>query len=78
MSGGWPWRKQSEAIDLAEIVAEIPSRIHQVIDRHVASTPDRVALIEDGDFLDATANWIARSQILPPVLNRSASGPATA
>ncbi len=40
--------KQSEAIDLAEIVAGLPSRIHQVADGHVAEFPDRAALIEDG------------------------------
>ena len=40
--------KQSEAISLGEIVAEIPRRIHQVIEAHVSSTPGRVALIEEG------------------------------
>ena len=40
--------KQSEAISLAEIAAEIPGRIHQVLEPHVSSTPDRVALIEEG------------------------------
>ena len=40
--------KQSEAISLADIVAEIPDRIHQVLEPHVSSTPDRVALIEEG------------------------------
>jgi acyl-CoA synthetase (AMP-forming)/AMP-acid ligase II len=40
--------KQSEAIDLAEINAGLPRRIHQVADGHVAGSPDRVALIEDG------------------------------
>ena len=38
---------QSEAIDLAEIVTGLPSRMHQVAE-HVAESPDRVALIEDG------------------------------
>jgi long-chain acyl-CoA synthetase len=46
--------KQSEAISLAEIAAEIPGRIHQVADGHVSKSPDRVALIEDG------ASWTYR------------------
>jgi len=40
--------KLSEAIDLAEIVAGLPSRIHQVTDSYVSGFSDRVALIEDG------------------------------
>src|SRR5882724_11739688 len=40
--------EQSEAISLAEIAAEIPDRIHRVADGHVSTSPDRVALIEDG------------------------------
>ncbi len=40
--------KQSEAIDLAEIVTGLPSRMHHVADGHVAESPDHVALIEDG------------------------------
>jgi len=40
--------KQSEPIDLAEIAAEIPDRIHQVADGHVSSHPERVALVEEG------------------------------
>ena len=46
--------KQSEVIDLAEIVTGLPRRIHGVIDQHVACSPDRVALIEDG------ASWSYR------------------
>jgi len=46
--------KLSEAIDLAEIAAGLPGRIHEVIDLHVAESPDRVALIEDG------ASWSYR------------------
>src|SRR5882762_2371802 len=46
--------KLSEAIDLAGIAAGLPSRIHEVIDRHVAKSPDRVALLEDG------ASWTYR------------------
>jgi acyl-CoA synthetase (AMP-forming)/AMP-acid ligase II len=37
----------SEALDLSEIAARLPGRIHQVIDRHVAASPHRTALIED-------------------------------
>jgi acyl-CoA synthetase (AMP-forming)/AMP-acid ligase II len=44
----------SEAIDLGEIAVGLPGRIHGVIDRHVAESPDRVALIEDG------ASWTYR------------------
>src|SRR5712675_2020317 len=40
--------KLSEAIDLAGFAAGLPSRIHEVIDRHVAESHDRIALIEDG------------------------------
>src|SRR6266481_9104361 len=40
--------KLSEAIELAGFAAGLPSRIHEVIDQHVACSPDRIALIEDG------------------------------
>ena len=46
--------KQSEAIGLAEIAREVPGRIHQVADPHVSSTPNRIALIEEG------ASWTYR------------------
>jgi long-chain acyl-CoA synthetase len=46
--------KQSEAISLAEIAAEVAGRIHQVADNHVSKSPDRVALIEEG------ASWTYR------------------
>jgi acyl-CoA synthetase (AMP-forming)/AMP-acid ligase II len=46
--------KLSDAIGLAEIAAGLPRRIHGVIDQHVACSPDRVALIEDG------ASWSYR------------------
>jgi long-chain acyl-CoA synthetase len=35
----------------ASILASLPNRIHQVFDRHVAATPDNVALTEDGKTL---------------------------
>jgi long-chain acyl-CoA synthetase len=35
----------------ADILASLPNRIHQVLDRHVAATPDSVALVEDGETL---------------------------
>jgi long-chain acyl-CoA synthetase len=35
----------------AGILASLPNRIHQVFDRHVTTTPDGVALIEDGETL---------------------------
>jgi acyl-CoA synthetase (AMP-forming)/AMP-acid ligase II len=46
--------QQSEAISIAEIAAGIPGRIHQVIEPHVASAPDRIALTEEG------ASWTYR------------------
>ena len=58
--------KQSEAIDLTEIVAGLPGRIHQVADGYVAGAPDHVALIEDG------ASWTYRE------LDRSVKGIAAA
>src|SRR2546421_12419125 len=44
----------SEAIDIEEIAAGLPRRIHEVAARHVSETPDHVALIEDG------ASWSYR------------------
>ena len=38
----------SEALDLSEIPAGLPGRIHEVADRHVAASPHRTALIENG------------------------------
>jgi long-chain acyl-CoA synthetase len=38
----------SEANELTEIAAGLPSRIHQIADRHIAESPDRIALVEDG------------------------------
>ena len=37
-----------EAKKFAEIAAGLPRRIHQIADRHVVKSPDRIALIEDG------------------------------
>jgi len=34
-------------MDIGEIAAGLPRRMHQVIDRHVAESPDHAALIED-------------------------------
>ena len=36
---------------VTDILDGLPSRIHEVMDRHVAATPDRVALIDDGAAL---------------------------
>jgi long-chain acyl-CoA synthetase len=44
----------SEGLDLNEITAVLPGRIHQVVDRHVAASANRTALIEDG------ASWSYR------------------
>lgn len=38
----------SQSIDIAEVAASLPRRLHQVIDRHVAQTPGKLALVEDG------------------------------
>jgi acyl-CoA synthetase (AMP-forming)/AMP-acid ligase II len=35
----------------AKILEVVPNRIHQVIDSHVAATPDSVALVEEGETL---------------------------
>jgi acyl-CoA synthetase (AMP-forming)/AMP-acid ligase II len=40
-----------QEIAAAEVMEGLPGRIHEVIDRHVAATPDRLALIEDGGAL---------------------------
>ena len=44
----------SQAIDIDEIAAGLPRRIHEVAARWVAETPDHVALVEDG------ASWTYR------------------
>ena len=36
---------------VTKILEALPSRIHEVIDRHVAAKPDSVALVEDGETL---------------------------
>jgi acyl-CoA synthetase (AMP-forming)/AMP-acid ligase II len=38
----------SQAIGADEIAASLPRRLHAVVERHVAETPDHVALAEDG------------------------------
>jgi len=40
--------KPTEAMELAEILVGLPERIHEVMDKHVAESPDRPALVEDG------------------------------
>jgi long-chain acyl-CoA synthetase len=39
--------KPAEAIDIAEILASLPPRIHQVIDQFAENTPHQPALVED-------------------------------
>jgi len=46
--------KLSEAINLEEMAAGLPGRIHEVTARQVARAPDRTALVEDG------ASWSYR------------------
>ncbi|MGY4623373.1 class I adenylate-forming enzyme family protein [Bradyrhizobium sp. USDA 4486] len=36
----------SETVDIGRIVASLPRRLHEVIERHVAHAPDSVALVE--------------------------------
>jgi len=43
--------KSEQEISAAAILEGLPNRIHEVFDRHVAATPDRVALTEDGAAL---------------------------
>ena len=38
----------SQAIEIDEIAASLPRRLHSVVDRHVTEAPDHVALEEDG------------------------------
>lgn len=38
----------SEALEIDEIVARLPRRLHAVIDRYAEETPDHIALMEDG------------------------------
>jgi acyl-CoA synthetase (AMP-forming)/AMP-acid ligase II len=38
----------AEAIDIAEILARLPSRIHRVMDQFAENTPHQPALVEDG------------------------------
>src|SRR5258705_6854936 len=39
--------KPAEAIDVADILASLPRRIHQVMDQFAENTPDQPALVED-------------------------------
>src|ERR1700730_15771536 len=39
--------KPAEAIDIAEILASLPRRIHDVIDQYAQATPNHPALVED-------------------------------
>ena len=38
----------SQAIGIEEFAASLPRRLHAIVDRYVAETPDHVALVEDG------------------------------
>src|SRR5260370_18144957 len=46
--------KPAEAIDIAEILARVPQRIHEVMEQFAESTPDHPALIQD------TVTWSYR------------------
>ncbi|MBN8981737.1 MAG: AMP-binding protein [Rhizobiales bacterium] len=39
----------AESFEVAEILASIPQRLHQVMDRYAIQTPDHPALVEDND-----------------------------
>ncbi len=43
--------KSKQEVSAAAMLEGLPNRIHEVFDRHVAATPDHVALIEDGAAL---------------------------
>jgi acyl-CoA synthetase (AMP-forming)/AMP-acid ligase II len=38
----------SQAIDIEEVAASLPHRLHAILDQHVAETPDHIALVESG------------------------------
>jgi long-chain acyl-CoA synthetase len=40
--------ESSEAIDIDQLVASLPRRLHLVAEQYIAEAPDRIALIEDG------------------------------
>ena len=46
--------KPAEAVDVADILADLPRRIHQVMDQFAENTPDQPALVED------TTTWSYR------------------
>ena len=55
----------SQAIDVEGIAASLPRRLHAILDRHVAETPDHIALVGDGISwsyrdLDERARDVAR------------------
>jgi hypothetical protein len=37
----------AETIDVAEMLASVPHRIHDVMDRYAKASPDQPALVED-------------------------------
>lgn len=43
--------KTVETDEAARILSALPRRIDQVIDCHAVETPDRIALIDDGDSM---------------------------
>jgi acyl-CoA synthetase (AMP-forming)/AMP-acid ligase II len=51
LGGRDPLMELMQEMTVAEILAGLPRRIHEVIDRYVQETPDRLALIEDGRAL---------------------------
>jgi acyl-CoA synthetase (AMP-forming)/AMP-acid ligase II len=52
-----------DATEVAEILQDIPRRLHQVMDRGAAETPDHPALVEDG----VTWSYRQLSEYLPQV-----------
>src|SRR6201986_2691777 len=47
ISGRAAVAKVSQAIDIEELAASLPRRVHAVMDHYAAETPDHVALIDD-------------------------------
>jgi long-chain acyl-CoA synthetase len=43
--------KSNQMTATAAVLQDLPDRIHEVIDRHVAAAPDRTAVIDDGQTL---------------------------
>ena len=64
--------KPAEAIDIAEILASLPPRIHQVMDLFAEHTPDQPALVETAGgaaLIVPRGNAPALAQAIEALLN---------